>query len=1567
MKHILFLSVICIVACTQMQKPVSTKTAIGLDVKMPAAPQASMNAVAGSYLPLHFSVRLRSETSGFFWNARIAPPQELEVEVPTEPLEVRGLLIAVPLAAGETKESYCAKRGAESEFKTGFKELYVSQSSGRYVVDANSDSVPIAFPEFQVSKATPIGLRSNSANAVTAASAAATATTAATNPNADRLTESFTGFEIQDPCTNQPVVVDVAQRAALFLPASPNLNFTLVAPGTTSVPTGTAAGATTGAARAPIALNVVAGKLSFFSIDPNQRLLSPLPDSDDFDGDGISNATEAAAGTNPFMHGLFLQPLITTIEDKFFLDFSMNSPSYKFLCRIETVDADFKRCPLTAATAVAAGPTSVVTIRVYDAMGFKVMNSDSVLNISGSTANPTAVSNPSASAPVITAPAGISTNNLNSITFTMSGANVAHYKFKLYHGASTPPVCGLTEATYSSVWISTATPLTLTNVADFTSGDGNYRLCVIGKNAAGEVQSLPSVLPSEFVWARDTVAPTQGNVTFTTLPGSLNATSFGGVIVGGPGVVDYKFFMGASSSTCTLTASYTALTKQSIATQLGATSLIDGTTYHLCVMAFDAAGNASPGFSAGSWTVALPTMSTVSISISIPAINNMSTLTFTASATDLTEIQYVVIPSASTCFSATYGAWQSTLTVTNLSLPSDGALVLCVRGKNSSGSETPAGSAQVAAWTKDTSPPTPTLSGQPADNSSDTTLGVTVSGSGVAEYKYAFIDGATDCSSATYGSVIPIATPITDAIGGVGEKVLCVKGKDTAGNFSSTPFVYTWTRTTGGSVFSIAVDNPTLAVDFGHIGNYVLTLTNNTASPISNPIITGLATNWTVQPGSCPTSGSLSIGASCTWLLEFRYLEANASPSSTVTLGASGNSGAATTPSTVTVTATKQKLNISSVNPLNSNLTKWGQTIKRATLTDPVWSSAVRSTTTQCTGTETNRRSCIIAGEVKMAPLGNLPAMGTPSCVIGSVPLQAEDNFNAFMWDCFFDGSQLAFYAVGLRDDKRLADLIDFTVPQWKNMKLVVKLGGYDVAESSMTKWWSDVDLELLTANGAAAGPQTLANKIYLIGSSQNTAGYFLSAPGASIVVKPGIVLTYTGSNAKCDTGTGGIHASTGAHCLLHTNSSFHFIEGAMNANNTAAYGLLLYQSRFNRINFASVQRATVVGLKLMMDSSYNKIHRSKFVYAGQQGVSVNGSDGNIISQSAIYGNGAQGIFFSGAANFNTLTRSVIANNTSEGVMITSGNSNLLHMLTVANHSNALAGIDINGASQNNLVMQSILANQGTGFKTNIPGSGNLYVGKLAISNSVNYPLEWSHGTSSPVTQISKFLLPSSVLSTCYFTAISNFTNPSCGSSAHAPVAAATETTITDAIYGKRTTADTTNADWSASAEITYSPTANMMQFNSSYDHLMSVGRGGGVAFPNSLHSGNCTSGYCAIFDWRLKTSGLSLNDSLSAASSTYSGASNCPMTGTSAFSYINSISATTYILPNAAELLFDDVGNDNGVCETNERCLYQPHIGAYLGEGDFIQNANANGICNFAGGAVSGVTLFAYPVTTAP
>lgn len=65
-----------------------------------------------------------------------------------------------------------------------------------------------------------------------------------------------------------------------------------------------------------------------------------------------------------------------------------------------------------------------------------------------------------------------------------------------------------------------------------------------------------------------------------------------------------------------------------------------------------------------------------------------------------------------------------------------------------------------------------------------------------------------------------------------------------------------------------------------------------------------------------------------------------------------------------------------------------------------------------------------------------------------------------------------------------------------------------------------------------------------------------------------------------------------------------------------------------------------------------------------------------------------------------------------------------------------------------------------------------------------------------------------------------------------------------------------------------------------------------------------------------------------------------------------------TWLL-NATEIVGDYVGDENGLCESGEACIYAPNFGAYQGRGD----PKTAGTCVFQGGAVNNVLMYAHPI----
>jgi hypothetical protein len=67
-----------------------------------------------------------------------------------------------------------------------------------------------------------------------------------------------------------------------------------------------------------------------------------------------------------------------------------------------------------------------------------------------------------------------------------------------------------------------------------------------------------------------------------------------------------------------------------------------------------------------------------------------------------------------------------------------------------------------------------------------------------------------------------------------------------------------------------------------------------------------------------------------------------------------------------------------------------------------------------------------------------------------------------------------------------------------------------------------------------------------------------------------------------------------------------------------------------------------------------------------------------------------------------------------------------------------------------------------------------------------------------------------------------------------------------------------------------------------------------------------------------------------------------------------NNGSSSTF-LRNAIEVVGDGIGDDDGLCESNETCLYTPNFASYQGEGGLTSAGS------FTNGTITNVTQVKY------
>jgi hypothetical protein len=126
-----------------------------------------------------------------------------------------------------------------------------------------------------------------------------------------------------------------------------------------------------------------------------------------------------------------------------------------------------------------------------------------------------------------------------------------------------------------------------------------------------------------------------------------------------------------------------------------------------------------------------------------------------------------------------------------------------------------------------------------------------------------------------------------------------------------------------------------------------------------------------------------------------------------------------------------------------------------------------------------------------------------------------------------------------------------------------------------------------------------------------------------------------------------------------------------------------------------------------------------------------------------------------------------------------------------------------------------------------------------------------------------------------------------------------------------------------------------------------------------NVYACNAGAGYCALWDWRLAAGDTNIKELTANGGSTnavFTPGSGCPgfLSG-STITADQQTSVNTF-LTHATEVIGDTIGDDDGLCESGDTCIYSPNFGAYQGDG--ILTAQ----CTFSSGTITGVTIKALP-----
>lgn len=130
-----------------------------------------------------------------------------------------------------------------------------------------------------------------------------------------------------------------------------------------------------------------------------------------------------------------------------------------------------------------------------------------------------------------------------------------------------------------------------------------------------------------------------------------------------------------------------------------------------------------------------------------------------------------------------------------------------------------------------------------------------------------------------------------------------------------------------------------------------------------------------------------------------------------------------------------------------------------------------------------------------------------------------------------------------------------------------------------------------------------------------------------------------------------------------------------------------------------------------------------------------------------------------------------------------------------------------------------------------------------------------------------------------------------------------------------------------------------------------------------ALDTGVCSGvNNCSILDLRLKATDTvfrNTSDDGVTQNAAFAANTTCPAAVHGNRSLTDQSDTIQTFLINAQEIINDGLGDEDGLCESTESCIYSPNFGAYQGHGDY----KAAGTCTFQNGTVSDVKMYSYPI----
>jgi parallel beta-helix repeat protein len=446
-----------------------------------------------------------------------------------------------------------------------------------------------------------------------------------------------------------------------------------------------------------------------------------------------------------------------------------------------------------------------------------------------------------------------------------------------------------------------------------------------------------------------------------------------------------------------------------------------------------------------------------------------------------------------------------------------------------------------------------------------------------------------------------------------------------------------------------------------------------------------------------------------------------------------------------------------------------------------------------------------------------------------------------------------------------------------------------------------------------------------------------------------------------------GVDIQARTHGLLVADSSRNAVED-LTVTETQEIGVYVRDSSDNRFESVRIASTGEEGLRLQTARG-NYLHGLRVANTGNEAITVAvGSQDNVLTNLHLANSSYEGIWLVDPGTEKNTIVGVTCTNTLSCVGIADGASrNTITHVTAANGGGTAGllpggGIDVGGVDNSddppgadptlrNVLSQLVVlnsANNGVSIRGDetvvaqiaVSGSDNAGIEVASTDNTFRYGLLFGLNLGGDCSIVGGPPAPG----------LDGNCSPT-GSPDGTPRQVAD---LAGSFVGKVTADDADNASDQAGVAVA----AQIEDWLSFASRFRGWGRDGAIVLDDS-NRGQCSgSETCSIWDWRLRAADTILRNTSSngmGPNSEFLANTVCP--GAAHGDVVLSDDQGRTFLVNAQELIGDGPGDDDGLCESDEACLYSPNFGAYQGEGELL------GPCLFENGAVDGVTLYAQSV----